>query len=140
MIINFFYRTNLIICCSYQFYLCAECHPPVSEPPPPPVNIQTSCDLVTWHKTLNTSCEEIVGYEIRLVNLVTHEEVVDYLDASATFYSLENVNETLKNESTSVQVSHSSHDYVQSFLIYFGACRFECFQVSTLESLVHSKC
>ena len=75
-----------------------------------------------------------------MVNSVTHEEVVDYLDASATFYSLENVNETLKSESTSVQVSHSNYDYVQSFLICFGACGFEYFQVSTLESLAHSKC
>jgi hypothetical protein len=87
--------------------ICAECHRPLSEPLPPPVDIQTSCDLVVWRNAPNISYEDITGYEIKLLNLATNNEEViisDYLNASATFYSLHWLNETLKSGSTFVQV------------------------------------
>ena len=89
------------------FDICAECYRPVPEPLPPPVDIQTSCDLVVWRNAPNTSYEDITGYEIQLINSATNNEEViisDYLNASATFYSLDWLNETLKKETTFVQV------------------------------------
>ena len=80
------------------------CYTPVSEPPPPPVNIQSSCDLVTWHNAPNVSFDDIIGYEIRLSNSARSKEVVKHLNASATFYKLDELSETLKSELTSVQV------------------------------------
>lgn len=88
-------------------YIHAECHVPVSEPPPPPVDIQTSCDQVMWRNAPNISCDDITGYEVRLVNNATNEERIKRLDSSATFYKLDELNNTLKNESISVQVGHS---------------------------------
>ncbi len=76
----------------------------VSEPPPPPVDIQSSCELVTWHNAPNISFDDIIGYEIRLANSAKNKVVVEHLDASATFYKLDKLDETLKNELTSVQV------------------------------------
>ena len=87
--------------------ICAECHRPVSEPLPPPVDIQASCDLVVWRNAPNISYEDIIGYEIFLNNsAINDEEIIfsDYLNASATFYSLDGLNETLKIETTFVQV------------------------------------
>ena len=78
---------------------------PVSEPPSPPVDIQTSCDQVAWHNAPNISYDDITGYEIRLVNSAKDKEVVKRLDASATFYNLDELNETLKSELVSVQVT-----------------------------------
>ena len=77
---------------------------PVSVPPSPPVDIQSSCDLVTWHNAPNISFDDITGYEIRLVNSARTKEVVKLLDASATFYNLDELSEVLKSELTSVQV------------------------------------
>ena len=88
--------------------LHADCRSPVLEPPPPPVDIQASCDLVVWHNAPNISYDVITGYDIRLVNNVTNKEVVKHLDASATFYSFDELNETLKTESSFVQVSIAS--------------------------------
>ena len=90
------------------FDICAECRP-VSEPLPPPVDIQTSCDLVVWRNAPNISYDDITGYiiEIFLINSATNDEEIifsDYLNASATFYSLDGLNETLKIETTFVQV------------------------------------
>jgi hypothetical protein len=62
-----------------------------------------------WRNAPNISYEDIAGFEILLFNSAVnnHEEfaVRDYIDASATFYSLIWLNETLKMESTFVQVS-----------------------------------
>ena len=85
-------------------HLCPGCHKPVSEPPPPLVDIQSSCDLVTWRNAPNISYDDITGYEIRLVNSAKTKEVVKRLDASATFYNLDELGEPLKSELTSVQV------------------------------------
>ena len=85
----------------------AECHQPVSEPLPPPVEIQTSCDLVVWRNAPNISYDDITGYMILLNDSATNDEEIiirDYLNASATFYSLDGLNETLKKETTFVQV------------------------------------
>ena len=82
---------------------------PVSEPPPPPVDIQSSCDLVTWHNAPNISYDDITGYDIRLINSATNKEVIRHLDASATFYILDQEDETLKHESTIVQVRYTAN-------------------------------
>ena len=75
-------------------------------PPPPPVDIQTSCDLVTWRNAPNISYDDITEYDIRLVNIAKYEEVIR-VDASATFYSLHEINETFFIEPTTVQVNNN---------------------------------
>ena len=60
---------------------------------------------MVWRNAPNISYDDITGYEILLVNSATNEITTDSLDASATFYNLDNLNETLKNYTTSVQVS-----------------------------------
>ena len=85
--------------------LCTDCHPPVSAPIPPPVDIQTFCDLVVWRNAPNISYDDITGYDIRLVNSAINKEVVTHVDASAMFYSLEELDKTLKSELTFVQVA-----------------------------------
>ena len=85
--------------------MLVECYQQISEPLPPPVDIQTSCDLVVWHNAPNISYEDVAGYMIQLINSdVEKVNISDYVDASATFYSLDKLNETLKSESTFVQV------------------------------------
>lgn len=75
-----------------------------AELPPAPVDVQTSCDLVIWRNAPNTSFEDIDGYDVKLINSATNEELVKHLDASATFYILDDEDETVKHESTLVQV------------------------------------
>jgi hypothetical protein len=61
-----------------------------------------------WRNAPNISYEDITGYEIKLINSTTDiEEIIfsDDLNTSATFYSFDWLNETLKKESTLVQVS-----------------------------------
>ena len=51
--------------------------------------------------------EDIIGYEIQLINSATNDEEViisGYSNASTTFYSLNWINETFRSESTLVQV------------------------------------
>ena len=87
-----------------------ECYQRISEPLPPPVDIQTSCDLVMWHNAPNISYEDITGYMIQLIiSDVEKVNISDYVriyfvDASATFYSLDGLDEALKSESTFIQV------------------------------------
>ena len=77
---------------------------------PAPVDVQTSCNLIIWRNAPNISYEDIIGYEIRLINLVNNEEVMIDLDASATFYNLDELeNETIKHESTFIQVIIQCH-------------------------------
>jgi hypothetical protein len=60
---------------------------------------------VVWSNAPNISYESITGYEIKLINLATNKEVNISLDASATFYDLDGLeDETLKHESTFIQV------------------------------------
>ena len=87
----------------FDIKFCAECRPE-SGPLPPPVDIQTSCDLVVWRNAPNISYDDITGYAILLNNSATNDEEVIILNASATFFSLDGLNETLKRETTFVQV------------------------------------
>ena len=68
----------------------------VSKPPIAPVDVQTSCDLVTWRDTPNTSYEEIVGYHVLFVNSAMDKEFIIHLHPSATYYSLHELNKILK--------------------------------------------
>ena len=128
-------RSIIIICCINNT-VSAECHPVTPEHLSPPVDIQTSCDLVVWRNAPNISYNDITGYEILLVNSATNEIITDSLDASATFYNLDNLNETLKNYTTSVQVSAYTGYFSHSKLSV--AYRFEYFRVSTLDPSVYS--
>ena len=59
---------------------------------------------MVWRNAPNISYEDITGYEIQLINSATNDEIIDYLNASATFYSLDWINETFRSESIFVQV------------------------------------
>ena len=63
---------------------------------------------MTWHNAPNISYDDITGYDIRLINLATNEEVIRHLDASSTFYVFDHEGETLKHESTIVQVCYTA--------------------------------
>ena len=72
---------------------------------PAPVDVQISCNLILWRNAPNISHEDIVGYNIKLINLAINKEVIIDLNASATFYNLDELeDETLKHESTFIQV------------------------------------
>ena len=61
---------------------------------------------MVWRNVPNISYDYIIGYDIRLVNNATNEEVVKRLDTSAMFYNFDELNETLKSDLTFVQVSN----------------------------------
>ena len=82
----------------------------MSEPLPPPVDIQTSHDLVVWRNAPNISYEDITGYQIQFINSATNENVTESLDASATFYNLDYLNETFKSDLTYVQVGNKIYN------------------------------
>ena len=68
---------------------------------------------MVWRNAPNISYDDITGYEIQLINSTTNNEEIifrDNLDASATFYSLDGLNETLESISVKV-VCSSSHNY-----------------------------
>lgn len=90
----------------------------MSEPPPPPVDIQTSCDQVVWRNAPNISYDDITGYEVRFVNNATNEETIKRLDSSATFYKLDELNTALKNGSTSVQVNHIKDSWMYNHSLF----------------------
>ena len=93
--------TDKLLLVSYRLTF----HITSAELPPPPVDIQTTCNLVIWRNAPNISSDVIVGYEVRFVNPDRNEEVVKHLDASATFYSLDKLeDEVLQSVSTFVQV------------------------------------
>ena len=92
----------------------------VSKPPMAPVDVQTSCDFVTWHDAPSISYEEIDSYHVQFVNSAKNKEFTIHLDASATFYSLHELNEILKKELTYVQVtSIFSKTFSINFLSFF---------------------
>jgi hypothetical protein len=105
------------------------------ELPPAPVHIQTSCSLIIWRNAPNISYEDIIGYEIKLINLATNKEVNISLDASATFYDLDELeDETFKHELTFIQVIiqlYISHKLVSA------AYRFVWSQVNILDCWAH---
>ena len=61
---------------------------------------------MVWRNAPNISCEDITGYEIQFINSATNENVTESLNASATFYNLENLNEAFKSGLTYVQVGN----------------------------------
>lgn len=79
-----------------------ECYP--QKLVPPPIDIQICGDLVVWQNAPNIFHENIVGYEIRFVNSATNEEVIKQVNASATFFRLDEINSTFKSDLTSVKV------------------------------------
>ena len=80
-----------------------------------------------WRNAPNISYDDITGYEIRLVNSATNEEMTEYLDTSATFYSLDNFNEAYKHESTSVQVNSTTCTIIpkHKILLHIGSIAFK---------------
>ena len=112
----------------------------VSKPPIAPVDIQTSCDLVAWRDAPRISYEEIDGYHVQFVNSARDKEVTIHLDASATFYSLHELNEVLKKQlsMTYVQVTIV---FLETFYLVFSffyvAFRFKLFRRITLEISVN---
>ena len=75
------------------------------EVPPAPVDVKTLCTVVIWRNAPNISYEDISGYDVRLINLDTHQDMIQRVDASATFYSLDSIeDESFQTESTAVQV------------------------------------
>ena len=70
------------------------------------VDVQAFCSHVVWRIPSNLPCGYVSGYDIRLVNTVTNQEVVQRVDTSATFYSLGN--DDSAKEPTSVQVYYNA--------------------------------
>ena len=103
------YKSVKITC--HISVICAECYPRVSEPPPPPVDIQVFSNLVIWRNAPNISCDDITGYEIQFINSATNKKLIEHVEASATFYNLEKLNETFKSDLTYVQVSYKISKY-----------------------------
>lgn len=113
--------------------LYSGCH--AGLPLPPPDDIQTSLDLVVWRNAPNISCDDITGYEIQFINSATNENVTESLNASATFYNLENLNETFKSGLTYVQVGNKVLLIIVPYLLV-TLYSLEWFQeVNTLGSL-----
>ena len=111
---------------------------PVSEPPPPPVDIQTCCDLVVWRNAPNISYGDITGYDIRLINSAKNREVVSRVQASAMFFSLERLSKTLRSDLKYVQVTAVLAGMHSSTSFSFNAYRFVLLQESTLDSSANS--
>ena len=89
---------------------CIGIYKKVSKPPKAPVDVKTSCDLVTWRRPPNTSLDEIVGYHVRFVSSAMHTdeeaEVIIHTNATATFYRLSELNDFVQKDMASVQVSN----------------------------------
>ena len=66
------------------------------------VDVQAFCSHVVWRIPSDLPCGYFGGYDVRLVNTVTNQEVVQRVDTSATFYSLGS--DDSAKEPTSVQV------------------------------------
>ena len=124
--------------CQLQYYLIfstLETILTLTELPPAPVDVQTSCNLIIWRNAPNISYEDIIGYEIKLINLANNEEVMIDLDASATFYDLDELeDETIKHESTFIQVIIQCHAYPLIVNNYDNVCCLQIRVVSTEQS------
>ena len=68
---------------------------------------------MVWRNAPNISYEDITGYEIQfLINSATKEEVNISLDASATFYSLDKLeDEMMKEKKETIFVQVRLHPY-----------------------------
>ena len=70
-----------------------------------PPEIEPHCSHVNWLNSPNISCEDISGYDVRLYNSDTNEEVVRRVDARGTFHNFLLSDEDLTGQkSTTVQV------------------------------------
>lgn len=71
----------------------------------PPNEVQSHCSHVTWRNSPDVSCEDISGYEVRLFNPDTEEEVIRPVDARGTVhYFLVLDKDLIEQKSTTVQV------------------------------------
>ena len=79
----------------------------VAPPPtlPPPSEVQVYCSLVIWRNSPNISYEKINGYDVRLFNPDTAEEVIRQVDDRGTFHNFLLSDKALtEQKSTTVQV------------------------------------
>ena len=97
-------RAKLIII-KTQIILCSGCRTIL--PPPPPVDIHSSCDLVVWRNAPNISYDDITGYDIQLVDTIMYKEMTLHVTISATFFNLSKITEIFLSESTIVQVNNN---------------------------------
>ena len=113
----------------------------VSKPPIAPVDVQTSCDLITWRDAPSISYEEVDSYHVLFVNSARDKEFTIHLDASATFYRLHELKEVLKKQlsMTYVQVTIVFLETLILSIIFFHyvSSRFELFRTITLEISVN---
>ena len=76
----------------------------------PPNEVQSHCSHVTWRNSPDVSCEDISGYDVRLFNPDTKEEVVRRVDARGTFHNFLLLDKDLiEQKSTTVQVYMCSY-------------------------------
>ena len=77
----------------------------------PPSEVESHCSLVTWRNSPDVSCEDISGYDVRLFNPDTKEEVARRVDARGTFHNFLLLDKDLtEQKSTTVQVYKCSYD------------------------------
>lgn len=73
--------------------------------PPKPVDVQSFCSHVVWRNPPNTSFDQITGYDVRLSDPESNEQVTRQVDSSGTFYSLQQMDDAfLKKDTTVIQV------------------------------------
>lgn len=77
--------------------------------PPKPVDVQSFCSHIVWRNPPNTSYyfDHITGYDVKLADSETKQEVIRRVDSSGTFYSLRQMDDAfLKKDTTVIQVIH----------------------------------
>ena len=67
--------------------------------------MQAFCDVIVWRNVPAISPMSIIGYDVRLYNPVTEEEVIRKSQGYATFYTLKAEDACFRQEMTTVQVS-----------------------------------
>lgn len=71
----------------------------------PPSEVQSHCTHVNWRNSPDVSCGDIIGYDVRLFDPDTGEEVIRREDARGTFHNFLLLDEDLvEKASTMVQV------------------------------------
>ena len=76
----------------------------------PPNEVQAHCSHVNWRNSPNVSCEDISGYDVRLYNPDTKEEVIRRVDTRGTFHNFPPLDKNLtRQRSTTVQVHKCSY-------------------------------
>ena len=73
--------------------------------PPKPVDVQSFCSHILWRNPPNTSFDQITGYDVRLSDPESNEQVTRRVNSSGTFYSLQQMDDAfLKKDTTVIQV------------------------------------